>query len=135
MARDCAAAAQYRWRRGSQPARTQMAQRELPSPVTSAATFDLQELVAWPVSGGTIDLSNRTGRDPVRQRSEALELILPQCAGLVAPDKHLEHDPAIDIDERDKGRRLPHERPLAETDRAQGPHGEDGRALLPAASG
>src|SRR6266404_6950731 len=56
------------------------------------------------------------GRDPFGQRVKALQLVPAQRARLVAADEHLEHDAAVDIDERDEGRRLAHEGPLDESD-------------------
>src|SRR3954453_2426414 len=50
--------------------------------------------------------------DPLGKRMKALQLVAAQRARLVAADEHLEHDAAVDIDERDEGRRLSHERPL-----------------------
>src|SRR5262249_13802292 len=41
-----------------------------------------------------------------------------QRARLVATDEHLEHDAAVDIEERNEGRRLAHERPLYKGDAA-----------------
>ena len=52
-----------------------------------------------------------------RQRPEPFELILPQCPRLVPADEHLEHDAAIEVEERDERRGFTHERPLDEGDR------------------
>src|SRR5439155_15531413 len=57
------------------------------------------------------------GPDPFGQRVKALQLVVAQRARLVAADEHLEHDAAVDIDERDEGRRLAHEGLLDKGDR------------------
>src|SRR4051794_30858014 len=50
--------------------------------------------------------------DPLGKRTKALQLVNAQRARLIAADEHLEHDAAVDIDERDEGRRFAHERAL-----------------------
>ena len=67
-------------------------------------------------------------RDPLGQRLEPFELILPQRARLVAADEHLEHDAAIDIEEGDERRRFAHERPLDKGDRRRNARGGGGHA-------
>src|SRR6186713_307545 len=48
-------------------------------------------------------LDRASGRDPLGQRVEALQLVGAQRARLVTADEHLEHDAAVQIDERDEG--------------------------------
>src|SRR4029077_13155653 len=81
---------------------------------TAAAAFRLPRIVTSISCFGMVvsppDTADRSGRavrgNPVAQRMEALQLVAAQRAGLVAADEHLEHDAAIDIEERDEGRRL-----------------------------